>query len=204
MAANAASPDERKRRLAYVALASAAVLWGASFTLGKLALAEVTPPYLILYRFALASVALLPFVRWRRLHWSKETVGLIVLCAVVAGPFMFVLQFEGLARTTASSAALLVATAPPMLALAAVFFDGERPTRLTWFAIGLAVVGAALLVGRGGPAAPSSATGSCSSRSWRRSYGRSSPGGCRGGSGRSRRRRSSSPWAFSSSDRLRG
>ena len=151
MAADAASSDSRTRRLAYAALALAAALWGASFPLGKLALAEVTPPYLILYRFALASIALLPFVRWRDVPWSRETLKLAVLCAVVAGPFMFLVQFEGLERTTASSAALLVATAPPMLALAAALFDGERPSRLVWIAIGLSVVGAALLVGKPGP-----------------------------------------------------
>lgn len=143
--------DVRTRRLAYAALAAAAGLWGASFLLGKLALAEVPPSYLILYRFVLASLVMLPFVRWKRLAWSRETGWLVVACAVVAGPFMFLIQFEGLARTTASSAALLVAAAPPMLALAAAAFDGERPTRLAWFAIGLATVGAVLLVGRPGP-----------------------------------------------------
>lgn len=150
MAADAAS-DARARRLAYAALAIAAALWGASFPLGKLALAEVSPPYLILYRFALASAVMLPFVKWRSLDWSWETVRLTVWCAVVAGPLMFLVQFEGLERTTASSAALLVATAPPMLALAASFFDGERPGRTVWLAIALSVVGAALLVGKSGP-----------------------------------------------------
>ena len=151
MAADLAPADRRTRRLAYAALAAAAVLWGASFPLGKVALAEVTPGYLILYRFALASTAMLPFIRWRQLRWTRETVRLIVLCAVVAGPFMFLVQFEGLERTTASSAALLVATAPPMLALAAAFFDGERPGRLVWLAIAISVVGAVLLVGKSGP-----------------------------------------------------
>lgn len=143
--------DVRTRRLAYAAIATAAVLWGASFLLGKLALAEVPPSYLILYRFVLASAVMLPFVGWKRLAWSRPTAWLVLACALVAGPLMFLVQFEGLSRTTASSAALLVAAAPPMLALAAAVFDGERPTRLAWFAIGLATVGAVLLVGRPGP-----------------------------------------------------
>ena len=151
MGADAAASDRHTRRLAYAALAAAAVLWGASFPLGKVALAEVAPGYLILYRFVLASALMLPFLRWRHLRWTRETVGLIALCAVVAGPFMFLVQFEGLERTTASSAALLVATAPPMLALAAAFFDGERPGPLVWSAIAVSVVGAVLLVGKSGP-----------------------------------------------------
>ncbi len=136
---------------AYAALAAAAVLWGASFPLGKLALAEVPPSWLILYRFALASAVMLPFVGWRRLRWDRGTAGLVLACALVAGPFMFLLQFEGLARTTASSAALLVATAPPMLALAATWFDGERPGPMTWAAVALSALGAMLLVGQPGP-----------------------------------------------------
>lgn len=151
MNASAEPADVRTRRLAYAALATAAVLWGASFLLGKLALAEVPPSYLILYRFVLASAVMLPFVCWGRLAWSRSTAGLVLVCALVSGPLMFLVQFEGLARTTASSAALLVAAAPPMLALAAAAFDGERPTRLAWVAIGLATVGAVLLVGRPGP-----------------------------------------------------
>ncbi len=151
MDASARPADVRTRRLAYAALATAAVLWGASFLLGKLALAEVPPSYLILYRFALASAVMLPFVAWRRLRWERGTVGLVLACALVAGPFMFLIQFEGLARTTASSAALLVATAPPMLALAATWFDGEEPGPMTWTAVGLSALGALLLVGRPGP-----------------------------------------------------
>ncbi len=53
-------PAPEQRWPAYAALAGAAVLWGASFPLGKLALAEVPPSYLILYRFALAALVMGP------------------------------------------------------------------------------------------------------------------------------------------------
>jgi drug/metabolite transporter (DMT)-like permease len=60
---------------------------------------------------------------------------------------MFLLQFEGLDRTTASSAALLVGVAPPTMAVAGALFEGERPGRATWAAVALSAVGVALLVG---------------------------------------------------------
>jgi drug/metabolite transporter (DMT)-like permease len=64
---------------------------------------------------------------------------------------MFLVQFEGLTRTTASSAALLVATAPPMMAIGAALWDGERASRRTWLGIALSSAGIVLLAGFPGP-----------------------------------------------------
>lgn len=139
------------RNRAVVALLTAGVLWGASFAVGKVALTELSPLWLIALRFALASAVLLPLVRWRQVRLARTDWGLIALGAVLAGPIMFVLQFEGLSRTTASSAALLVAVAPPLLAIAAAVVDGERADRATWLAIGLSAAGVVLLVGAPGP-----------------------------------------------------
>ena len=100
-----------ERRWAFAALAGAGVLWGTSFLLGKLALEGVGPTWLIALRFAMASAVMLPFVRWRRLSMRRRDWMLVAVGAVLAGPVVFVLQFEGLARTPVSSAALLVAAA---------------------------------------------------------------------------------------------
>jgi drug/metabolite transporter (DMT)-like permease len=143
--------DARARRLADAALAGAGVLWGASFPLGKLALDEVGPGWLVLYRFLLASAALLPLVRWRTLRLTRRDLAGLVGSSFLLGPAMFLVQFEGLARTTASSAALLVATAPPLMAAAATFVDGERAGRRTWAGIALSSVGIGLLAGLPGP-----------------------------------------------------
>ena len=140
-----------ERRRALWALAAAGVLWGASFLLGKVALEGVGPTWLIVLRFAIASAVLLPLVRWRRLSLTRRDWTAVAVGAVLAGPVVFVLQFEGLARTTASSAALLVAAIAPLLAVGAALVDGERAGRLAWAAIGVSTVGAVLLVGAPGP-----------------------------------------------------
>ncbi len=139
------------RGQAVAALLTAGTLWGASFAVGKVALEEVTPSWLIAVRFAMASAVLLPLVPWRRVALGAAEWRLILAGAVLAGPIMFVLQFEGLARTTASSAALLVAVAPPLLAVSAALVDGERADRATWAAVALSAVGVVLLVGAPGP-----------------------------------------------------
>lgn len=140
---------ERKR--AFAALAAAGVLWGASFLLGKIALEGVGPTWLIVLRFAIASAVLLPAVRWRRLSMTRRDWTTVAVGAVLAGPVVFVVQFEGLARTTASSAALLVAAVAPMLAVGAALVDGERAGRAAWAAIAVSTVGAVMLVGAPGP-----------------------------------------------------
>lgn len=138
------------RRVAYLAFVAAGVLWGTSFLLGKVALREVEAPALILYRFALAAAVLLPFVPRAAWGAARRHLGLLVFGSFLMGPLMFLLQFEGLDRTTASSAALLVGVAPPAMAVAAALFDGERPGRATWAAVALSAVGTALLVGSPG------------------------------------------------------
>ncbi len=134
-------------KLAYMALATAGALWGTSFMFGKFALAEMGPAYLVLYRFVLASVVLLPFVSRARPRIESRDLGLLVVGAVLMGPFMFLLQFEGLDRTTASSAALLVGTVPPMIAIGGFLVDKERPNFWIWVAIGVSALGLILLIG---------------------------------------------------------
>ena len=141
--------SDARRGMAAVALAG--LLWGGTFVLGKVALEEITPTWLVASRFALGGAALLPFVRWRALRLAPEDVWMVGLGGALAALVVFLLQFEGLSRTTASSAALLVAVLPPMLAVAALWVDGERPSRRTWLAIALSAAGVVLLVGRPGP-----------------------------------------------------
>jgi drug/metabolite transporter (DMT)-like permease len=137
----------RHRRLAALALVTAGALWGVSLPLGKYALQDLPPAHLVLYRFALGTALLLPLGRWRGLRLPRRDALLLVGASVLLVPATFLLTFEGLARTTATSAALLVGTAPPMLALMAWTIGGERPGRRTVFAAAASTVGVALLVG---------------------------------------------------------
>ena len=139
-----------QRRLALGAVALAGALWGSSFLLGKLALREITPVWLIAWRFGIATAVLLPFVPWRSLRLGRAEWRLILAGGAMSSVVVFVVQFEGLARTTASSAALLVAIAPPLLALFAAWADDEHPDRITWLAIALSALGVVFLVGTPG------------------------------------------------------
>lgn len=133
--------------LAVAALVAANVLWGTSFLLGKAALAEISASHVVLVRFAIGAGLLAPFV-WRgRRALRRRDVGPFVAAGLLMGPAMMLLQFEGLARTTASRAALLVGTIPVLLTLAAAALGRERVGRRGWAAVAVSALGAALLVG---------------------------------------------------------
>ncbi len=150
------SPAERRR--AFAALLTAGVLWDTTFALGKHLMEVIGPSWLIVSRLFLASAVLLPLVPWRRIaaQWTAGEIGPSDAVRVLAGSLIvayvvFVMQFEGLKLTTASSAALLVAVAPPLLAVGAALVDGERAGRTAWIAIALSALGIVLLVGAPGP-----------------------------------------------------
>lgn len=133
------------------ALAGASVVWGASFLFGKVALAEIGVAHLVLERFVLGCAALLPVAIARGSKPRRADLPLFVVAGLVGVPLTFLLQFEGLARTTVTSASLIVGAGAPLVALGAAAFDGDRLDRAGWWAVGVSTAGVALLVGLPGP-----------------------------------------------------
>ena len=130
----------------------AGCLWGTGFFFGKLALREMGVGHMVLYRFLFASVGMTPLI-WqtrragsRNPRWTRREVGTLLLSAALGIPIQFLLQFEGLARTTVSHASLMVGTMPVLLALGATLFAGEHLDWIGWIALAGSTVGAALIV----------------------------------------------------------
>lgn len=152
----------RQYRLGLVAVIVASALWGGSFFFGKIALRELSAVDVVWWRFVLAIVVLVPLLMvTSRRRTSESTrpattrlripsrgdIGIFLLNALLMVPIQFVLQFEGLARTSASSASLLVGVFPPMMALGGVFIARERFSIIGWIAVVLSTVGVAVMVG---------------------------------------------------------
>jgi drug/metabolite transporter (DMT)-like permease len=139
--------------MGYGACAMAGCLWGTGFFLGKLALREMSVGHMVLYRFLFASFGALPIV-WmagrrsagRNSRWTWREIWILLLSAALGIPIQFMLQFEGLARTTVSHASLMVGTMPVLLALGATIFAGERLDWVGWLALAGSTAGAALIV----------------------------------------------------------
>lgn len=136
--------------LGYGACALAGCLWGTGFYFGKLALREMGVGHMVLYRFLFASLGMLPVLltegRRKGPRWSRREITTLLVAAMLGIPLQFLLQFEGLARTTVSHAALMVGTMPVLLALGATIFAGERLDAIGWLALAGSTVGAALIV----------------------------------------------------------
>ena len=138
----------RLRFLGYGACALAGVLWGTGFYFGRLALNEMSVESMVLYRFAFASLGMLPvmlFHRGGRVRLTGPELRLLLIAAAFGVPIQFLLQFHGLVRTTVSHASLMVGAMPVMLAVAAAIFAGEKLDWLGWVALCGSTIGAALV-----------------------------------------------------------
>lgn len=136
----------RDTPIAFTALAASGMIWGASFVIGKIAMRELSVPHLMLYRFLFASLGFLPLLLFTRPRLLRRDWSAVALAAVIGVPVQFLLQFEGLARTTASHAALMIGTAPVLVALAAFVVLHERLRRSAWIALLASTAGVALIV----------------------------------------------------------
>jgi len=138
----------------------AGCLWGTGFYFGKLALREMSVGHMVLFRFLFASIGMLPILltssrRKNAPAWTASEWRTLLISAALGIPIQFLLQFEGLARTTVSHASLMVGTMPVLLALGATIFSRERLDSIGWLALVGSTLGAALIVLGGHPASAS-------------------------------------------------
>jgi drug/metabolite transporter (DMT)-like permease len=137
------------RRRALVALTVAGLLWGSTVPLSKIALGWLAPGWLTAIRFAVAAAVLLAVTRPSgRAAWSPK-----VLAWGAAGyGGTVLLQNTGITRTSVSHAALLIGTAPVMVAIIAVLWHHSvvRPVAWAGFAVSLGGVGLIAAGGGGG------------------------------------------------------
>ena len=122
---------------------------GANVAFGK-AIGAAVPIYLfVLFRFAVASLALVPMARNEpgprllQMSWGEwRDLALMALLGLVG---FTVLMLEGLKRTTAADAGIITATLPAVVAILGLLFVGDRLSRLQVFAVALAVSGLLLV-----------------------------------------------------------
>lgn len=119
-----------------------ALTWGMGVVFAKAAIAHFPPILLMSFRFAVAALALVWFV--------KPPLGdLNKICGVafVVAAVQYSLTFTGLTGIDASVAALVVQLEVPFLVLLGALFLKERPSLRKWLGILLAFFGVALIAG---------------------------------------------------------
>ncbi len=138
------------RTLGFLAAALASSFWGCGFFFGKIALAEMNVGAMVFYRFAFATLGLLPLLITHPPHlnapaFTAQEWRTLLIASFLGVPLQFLLQFKGLSITTVSHASLMVGTMPVLLAVGATLFAHERLHRLGWTALAVSTTGAALI-----------------------------------------------------------
>jgi len=146
---------------AYAAAVGMTVAFGLSFVATKYALRGFEPLLLALLRFSLAGGIL--WVVWRLRsrgeRVSRRELARLALLGFVSLTVYFSFENLGIARTSASEAAILIGAIPLFVVILNTFTLRERSTARQWVGIALSFAGIAALMLLGGGAGGGSLTG---------------------------------------------
>ncbi len=144
--------ESRPPRSAYAAAVGMTVAFGLSFVATKYALRGFEPLLVALLRFTLAGGIL--WAVWRlkadRERASRRELGRLALLGFISLTVYFSFENSGLARTSASEAAILMATIPIFVVVLNAFTLRERNGGRQWAGIVLSFAGIVALMAVGG------------------------------------------------------
>jgi drug/metabolite transporter (DMT)-like permease len=126
------------------------VLWGGSFFLGRIAVAEIAPLALVLYRVSIAALALHVWLRVRGISLQPVLArpGAFLVLALLNNVIPFSLIFTGQTQIGAGLAAIFYATTPLWTILVAnMLTSDEKLSGTVLSGIGLGTGGAAVVIG---------------------------------------------------------
>lgn len=132
-------------------LLSMAVIWGLNYAVVKFGVRTFAPLAFNGLRVALAAVALLAIAALAvREHWPSRAVVLRLLGLGVLGNCVYQILFiEGVARTRAGTAAIVLAASPAFIALIGRLRGSERISPRGVLGIGISVAGVGFVMASG-------------------------------------------------------
>ena len=130
------------------------IIWGLNLTVIKFAIQEVRPLAFNAARFTLAALTLLALLRLQGESFRTDRRDLLALIAAgVMGHTAYqVLFIEGIARTTASHAALIFGVSPVVVAILSSLLGHERIRMTGWLGAASAFGGVYLIMAGKAPA----------------------------------------------------
>ena len=139
--------------LAYLALLGANLVYATSYVATRVALGSVPPATLALARLVIGSLVLAPLARPRVSDptLSGDDRRAIAWMGILGFAAAYVFGHWGIARSTATNAALLIVVEPIALMLLSPLYLGERLSRREALGAALAVAGSVLVVLNGIP-----------------------------------------------------
>lgn len=138
----------KSRRLAYLALFLAALIWGVAPPIIKYTLQFISPISFLFYRFLIASViiAIPTALRIKKVKPSKKDLLDYLYLGFLCTPLNLLLLFWGIQRTTAIDASLISITSPFLVAIGGALFLKENITKREGVGIGIAMAGTLLTI----------------------------------------------------------
>ncbi len=127
------------------------ILWGITFPAGKLALDHLPPLVFMAWTRGLGFLSILlmvPLLRGREKNRNPASPKEVIAAGLLLGALIFVayiLQTEGLKRTTATNAGFITGLYVVFTPILAAMLFGQRVARAAWVAVGISVIGLALL-----------------------------------------------------------
>jgi drug/metabolite transporter (DMT)-like permease len=126
------------------------VVWGASYLAADIGMREMGAVGLAAWRFLVAVAFLFPLLVITRTPWRLRRADLLPVTAIglvaVAGSYL--LTYKGIQLASSTDRAVFSPLEPIILAILGLVFLRERLNGRQWAGIGIACVGAYLLVGR--------------------------------------------------------
>src|SRR5215469_13312486 len=143
-------PGQPRRAVSWFLLITANVLWACSYVAAKFALQDLSVNMMNALRMCIASLVLLPLLVARRkeLKLTRRDLPQLALLALVGFIINKMLEYGGLALTTASDVALLIASESLFTALFSWILLRERFRLLTLISLALGFCGVYLVIER--------------------------------------------------------
>jgi drug/metabolite transporter (DMT)-like permease len=159
----APSTPAKKARFSSVdlMLIAMSLIWGINFTAIKGALATFSPLSFNAIRFASASLLLLSFlwIRERNFGIKRKDLGRFVLLALVGNVAYQLFFINGIALTSATDSALILATTPIFIVIFSALLRVEKTSRRVVLGVISSFVGVAIIIlGSGQPLTLSSSS----------------------------------------------
>lgn len=123
-------------------------IWGTTFISSKLLLQEgLSPAAIMILRFVLAYVLMLPFVKGKWFCKSLKDELLMVLLGISGGSLYFLLENTALVYTQASNVAIIIAATPLLTMLTVNLLDrGKRTSKRLYGYSLMSLAGVALVI----------------------------------------------------------
>lgn len=127
-------------------------LWGGSFFFARIAVAEIAPLALVLYRVSIAALVLHLWLRLRGISFAPvlRQPGAFLFLALLNNVIPFSLIFTGQTEIGAGLASVFYATTPLWTILVAnLLTQDEKLSSLKLTGVGMGITGAAIMIGPG-------------------------------------------------------